>query len=864
MGRYTRSLNAIAYRGGVAAQLDPTKALATILIEHGPLPKDAIAHRLREMGVADPEDLLPRLLNEIDCPAAPLVDESWVWLPALLAGRVFTHQVTAQELAHDILLVTPDLDAITHLCEFEPYARLVDGSPVSVALPAFDEDVLDERGVPPEMVDDGGALVLPPGTLRALGVVDGDLVGLRLAPEGLTFTRVTAETSPSAGAALAATLDPEEPVTFDSAVWTACAADPALFTEPTPPLSEIAADHGLEARGGLLAPAGFDFDRWRFDLDCEVLKRRYDLDDDDALAVRALRAIYEQMSQLITKLPADEDFADDADEDAAAEDAPVPPLDGYRELVAEFGAELADPRLAEVLVAETLGRNPDGAAALGLFAETLEPQVPRRARVAFRWLRAVALERMGDIESAEQELLAAESMDTDWPLPLYDLARIASDRGDVERGLALLRRAGADPDDPLLAMLSSVRAEVRPDVGRNEPCWCGSGRKYKKCHLGKEQPALPERVGWLYSKAAQHALMSGWRALIVELDYERNQFHDAPDETADPLVVDAALFEGGAFEDFLAVRGPLLPEDERSLAEQWLLVDRSLFEVGQVRPGHGVTVRDVRTGDIHEVQERTASRHLKSGQLICTRVLPAGDDTAQFFGGLEPVALHQRDALIALLDEGPDPVDLVAFLSLRFAPPTLTNTEGDPMIICEATVHVGDAASIQSALDDTYDRVEDAEPPKWFEHVTTHGMERIRATLVLDGETLRVETNSEERMDRVLATVERLDPAMQVLEDTRERVDDPRAMAARMPETAKGAIEPDDPEIAALLDAMILDYEAKWLDEPIPALDGHTPRQAADDPTRRPDLIRLLDSFPADAGRHGMSVDRLRAALGLP
>ena len=104
----------------------------------------------------------------------------------------------------------------------------------------------------------------------------------------------------------------------------------------------------------------------------------------------------------------------------------------------------------------------------------------------------------------------------------------------------------------------------------------------------------------------------------------------------------------------------------------------------------------------------------------------------------------------------------------------------------------------------------------------------------------------------------------QVLEDTRERVDDPRAMAARMPETAKGAIEPDDPEIAALLDAMILDYEAKWLDEPIPALDGHTPRQAADDPTRRPDLIRLLDSFPADAGRHGMSVDRLRAALGLP
>ncbi|PRC54292.1 hypothetical protein C6A85_49495, partial [Mycobacterium sp. ITM-2017-0098] len=84
---------------------------------------------------------------------------------------------------------------------------------------------------------------------------------------------------------------------------------------------------------------------------------------------------------------------------------------------------------------------------------------------------------------------------------------------------------------------------------------------------------------------------------------------------------------------------------------------------------------------------------------------------------------------------------------------------------------VSDSARIQSALDDTYDRVEDTDPPQWFEHVTTHGAERIRATGVLDGDTLRVETNSEERMDRVLATVERLDPAMRVVDDTREPID---------------------------------------------------------------------------------------------
>ncbi len=68
---------------------------------------------------------------------------------------------------------------------------------------------------------------------------------------------------------------------------------------------------------------------------------------------------------------------------------------------------------------------------------------------------------------------------------------------------------------------------------------------------------------------------------------------------ADPLVMDAVLFEGGAFEDFLVVRGALLPDDERALAEQWLLTDRSVFEVEEVHRGEGLTVRDVRTGDRH-------------------------------------------------------------------------------------------------------------------------------------------------------------------------------------------------------------------------------------------------------------------------
>ena len=65
------------------------------------------------------------------------------------------------------------------------------------------------------------------------------------------------------------------------------------------------------------------------------------------------------------------------------------------------------------------------------------------------------------------------------------------------------------------------------------------------------------------------------------------------------------------------------------------------------------------------------------------------------------------------------------------------------------------------------------------------------------------------------------------------------------------------------LDDFVLHYEQNWLDEPIPALDGRTPREAADDPIGREQLDRLLQALPPAAGPGAMSPQRLRAALGL-
>jgi uncharacterized protein len=50
------------------------------------------------------------------------------------------------------------------------------------------------------------------------------------------------------------------------------------------------------------------------------------------------------------------------------------------------------------------------------------------------------------------------------------------------RMMADLLRRGHDADEAMVA-LAAERAAVWAGVGRNEPCPCGSGRKYKHCHL---------------------------------------------------------------------------------------------------------------------------------------------------------------------------------------------------------------------------------------------------------------------------------------------------------------------------------------------------------------------------------------------
>ncbi len=325
---------------------------------------------------------------------------------------------------------------------------------------------------------------------------------------------------------------------------------------------------------------------------------------------------------------------------------------------------------------------------------------------------------------AEVSLEAAYSPDPQWVPVLADLARFASDRGDVERGISLLHRAGVDADDRLLGLLEDNRPLDRSDLGRNDPCWCGSGRRYKACHRGRERLDLQARATWLYHKAWMHLVDGPGRTLLLDVaqswtgDRDQRRLVQAFGEDT---VIDLTLFEGGVFADFLAARGVLLPDDERLLAEQWLLVARSVHEVESVRRDRGFTARDIRTGDRHEVSERLATRQLTVGDLLLVRLVPDGRDTV-IFGGIESVDLARRDSLVALLDSEPDPVTLAEFIAALHAPPTMLNADGGELVICEARLRLPDPDAVAAWLDERLVRDDDDITTKtWHERVEGAG-----------------------------------------------------------------------------------------------------------------------------------------------
>lgn len=404
------------------------------------------------------------------------------------------------------------------------------------------------------------------------------------------------------------------------------------------------------------------------DDEISALIRHHNLSEEEATILWYLRDIYRDLYDQVTIQLGRDGWGGGNLADAAAsitsqwdwDSASDPPPRLPRESVTTLLECLEVPSVAQAMLSEihAMPASPTLGIALGTFSDWARSITAPRAHPAMLWLRAAADVLLGAVPAAEADLQTAESLDPEWPLALEELARFASDRGDRDRALELLRRAYAPDGHPLLETLKLFEPQPRTDISRNDPCWCGSGRHYKKCHMRHEQLSLDDRADWLYRKAVAAMLDYPWytkKVVEVAVVHRRRMYAD----TLDDVVFDVVLSEGGAFNDFLTQRGYLLPSDELRLAEQWQHVKRSVHQVVSVHRGEGVTVRDLRTDEVSDVRERAGSLQMKVGSFYCARTFPAGE-TVLFFGGVEPVSSAQCRRLLDVLDSNPDPIEALS------------------------------------------------------------------------------------------------------------------------------------------------------------------------------------------------------------
>ncbi len=335
-----------------------------------------------------------------------------------------------------------------------------------------------------------------------------------------------------------------------------------------------------------------------------------------------------------------------------------------------------------------------------------------------------------------------------------------------------------------------------------------------------------------------------------------------------PTVLDAVLFNAGMLEEYLDLRGDLLAQAERDLIAAWLARGPSIYEVQGCEPGQWLDLQDLRTGARSHVTEHRGSRQLRERMLLYTRVADVGDGQ-ELYGGISVIRVHELDTFLDLLDGDPDAEDLIEYLLARLGPPALVTPEGDPIELCTATFTTTAPVKLARELDRLFSS---DNPGTWLVASDTDGGGqadgvRTLASLELTGRTLTLQTMSRARAARV---IDLLDGVHAKLTQTDFEVADPGQKRGGDGEPAGAQLAPtedptliEDPEVHAAMASYIAQYETSWLDSPIPALHGLTPRQAAADPTRREDLERLLAEFPSTGSPLHMDAQRLRQLLDL-
>jgi hypothetical protein len=449
-----------------------------------------------------------------------------------------------------------------------------------------------------------------------------------------------------------------------------------------------------------------------------------------------------------------------------------------------------------------------------------------------------------------------------------------------------------------LEAASRHAAESVPVTGRNDPCPCGSGKKYKKCHLDADQAPrqaaaqaetvhqMDHRLLGLVARFAASRFSVDW---MVEFDLV-----DLPESAMTlilPWITWTIEAKGRSVADvYVEEHRAGLTTDER----EWFAGQRAswigVWEVTAVAPGR-IDARDLLTGETRSVTEEAGSRTARVRDTILARVIDHRGRS--YFGGMysRPLRPSLADMVVNAvrmeLDvrEATIPVERLRSSEIgwllieewtaaveeddvrRSIPPTLQNTDGEPLqfVTDSFSFDVSQRPEIQERLETTEGFASTETKGDFRAHYFVRASdETFIGTVIVGSGELHIQTNSLNRADALGQQVR--EACAGVLHDYKRTIQQPPAPTIGAEASAMAAAEPSAEEMAMTRE-LKADYYRKWLDLPVPALRNQTPREASRSAESRRALDLLLRDMENLESRvpeeERVDIASLRGELGL-
>ena len=438
-------------------------------------------------------------------------------------------------------------------------------------------------------------------------------------------------------------------------------------------------------------------------------------------------------------------------------------------------------------------------------------------------------------------------------------------------------------------------------IGRNDPCPCGSGKKYKHCCGGPAVPAptapdshegaVERAVAWLaqhHRKAFAVALEEAIDDAVLDIfddeagDLKAHEAMAALDQDlweqiqlnfTEWLLAEGDILVKGkqqrVAELLIGPRGPLLTAGQRGWLEQLSSRPLRLYDITEVVVGEGITLCDALDTDQPPLRviERAGSRSLRVGMQIGARVMQVAGQH-QLSGAIYPFSAWSGRAVLdrlraRMIEAGePDEDDalevgmqimdgwLEQYLVPAPLPEIIHAASGEPLLFHADHYDVLDWDALGAALAAQADVDGDREAG-WNRSIDgADGLTRSQARIepATGGSRVSVTYPTAGLAEQGRVWFDAL--AGDTVKFRLRELSDPKGMlskghSAKQPRAQSAALPPGlDPEaMAAVMETFIHRNYAKWADEPIPVLGGQTPRQAIKSPAGLERVKGLLRSY---------------------